>query len=691
MPNTPLPDVLMLIASSEQLLPTRAEGVLRNRGWQARTAWAQDLDDVEEILVRSEPDLVLCDSEQDVAAICGLSRQLSPELPVIVVRAHPDETDDLGSRHEAFLAGAADLVTLDEGDCDHFADVCLREFNASRTSLALREARMRLAEYESRQRTLVAETSRALIGISEGIVVEANPAAVSLLDFDDEDGLIGQPLLDLVTEDSCGSLRDQIARLVKRKAISTECRIAFPVGERRVEAQAHLSVRQSNTDTEIHIDIALREDTTSTASPETESPSGMASEPPANHGDARMQIVRAIERAIGMVGAGGGVLYACIDDFASHEQRLGLVHAGRLADTWFALLAETLPDDTAMFRIDVAEAVAIIRADDVDALENCAATLCREVASQNFKTEAFECHVTNSASVYPLGETDAGSDDILRECCAEARNLSTTAGNSSCSIGATARAAAEERKAREAAEDIRAALQDKHRFKFAYQRISCLGDDQRQIYDVLVRMSDHSGNEIHARDFLPIAERFGLMGSIDEWVVQRALQTVRKRKDTMLMIRLSENTLVDSDAVIAALEANPPPPSTLAVQMRESLLQHQIGRATALQSRLAELGVAFVVDYFGDSQSAASLLDHLHVDYIKVAPRFATEFGDPAVHERLEALIKAARSHEARIIIPFIENTRIMGELWQMGINYVQGNGIQQAEVFMLSTEQLAH
>ena len=53
--DTAMPNLLMLVVSSEQAVATRVEAHLRNLGWQVRAAWAQDREDAEEVLLNAEP------------------------------------------------------------------------------------------------------------------------------------------------------------------------------------------------------------------------------------------------------------------------------------------------------------------------------------------------------------------------------------------------------------------------------------------------------------------------------------------------------------------------------------------------------------------------------------------------------------------------------------------------------------
>lgn len=674
--------MLVLVVSPEQGLATQTEAILRNRGWQARAAWAADIGEAEEALARTEPELVVADSDIPLAEICDLAKQLSPELQVL--RIGRSEADFAASGRAASLAdGAADVVGVDSEDAEaHFAAVCQREFNSSRRSWALREARMRLAEYESRQRALVAETTRAILTVSEGIIVEANPAAAELLGFSEVDELVAQPFLDLVAEPCQADVREHLTQLTKRRITDTEFTADF-LADQASPLICRISARYSEDDNELQLDAVLRPaGATPAASQDTTA--GAAAH---TFAEIREALRTALSTAASEE-AHHGLLYCRLDGFPEHEKRMGLATAAQIADTWDALIAEALPSQALAFRMNPEEVAVVCPGESTEALEELAESLRLQVAQQNFRAGDFECHISCSIAVYPVGAGSPEADRILSQSFQEVRRISAERGNTVCSIGDAARAAAEERKAKEFAEEIRSALSD-NRFQLAYQNIACLGEDTRQLFDVLVRMRDTRGNELQAREFLPTAERFALMQQIDEWVLARAIQTVTRRPGTGLFVRMAEASLQNPEALIKLIEAHRPAAGSIGIQLRESVLQHHVKKAAALREKLRGLQIEFVIDHFGDDPASASALEEIQPDYVKFGPDFTARIEEQAIHDRLEQLVRAAHKQDCRVIVPFVENTRVMGSLWQMGINYVQGNGVQEAEAVMLSGERI--
>ena len=78
---------------------------------------------------------------------------------------------------------------------------------------------------------------------------------------------------------------------------------------------------------------------------------------------------------------------------------------------------------------------------------------------------------------------------------------------------------------------------------------------------------------------------------------------------------------------------------------------------------------------FEADPASVQALGHVKVDYLKPAPHYLA----PAEHGELKQLIAVAKSHGLLVLAPQIEDARTAAALWNIGIDYVQGNFVQQA------------
>src|SRR5215469_15041238 len=195
-----------LIVLSATRDPVEAiNGLLRRAGQPAHCTWIPALRDLGDALTQINPELLVhvASDAAELEAVIRVRDQLAPAVPVLELAPSVDE-----ARIAASLAlGARDVVTL--ANAERLQAVVLRELRAFRTERAL-DATVRTAhEARSQLDTVLQRSNDAIIQVQEGIVIEANPAWLEL--FGVEDGIAGQPVMDLFEESTHAALRGALA------------------------------------------------------------------------------------------------------------------------------------------------------------------------------------------------------------------------------------------------------------------------------------------------------------------------------------------------------------------------------------------------------------------------------------------------------------------------------------------------
>lgn len=670
---------VVLVLSESQNSARLIESHLRNAGHPLRAAWLTDLEDLEDALRRAAPDLVLCEPRlagaplADVTATCN---RLAPDVPLLML------SDDTSTQQAlaALRAGARDCVSCsDEASLAHLERVCLRELSVHEQVQDIRRLRMQLAEFERRHSNLVAGTADAIARVHEGIIAEANPAFAALTGHDSAGELEGIPLMDLVAENGRTQVKSKLRQLLKGKIEQdlVELPLRHRDGSQRL-LSAHMTRSQPGGETQIQLVIR--------SEPVRAQASGLDRQ-------ARPALFEALTAAA-VPGARPMALLALrVDEAERLEERLGLADADEVFATLKELIAGHLDLRDRLFRVASGEWVLLI-ADrsgvDVAAL---AEALRKEVSSQLFKTTRFEASLSASVVAYPL----AGDEPLMRvldESVFEARRSANQGGNRVVVLGSKARSEQEEKEGQRQAARIRRAIEDK-RLKLAYQSIASLEGDAQQYFDVFVRMIDETGQERLAREFLPMAEKYGLMRLIDRWVTSRCLSVLAKRAETRdracLFVHLSQDTLRDAEGFLGwfreQTRSRPLQPDELVFELQEPVLQNHIRKAKLLSGGLAGLKVDMAIDYFGTSANSVPLLEHVPVRFIKFHPSFTQQFANPDKQKRLRELLEVARQRGAKAIVSHVEDANVMARLWQMGVNLLQGNSLQEPEVVLLSAD----
>jgi len=200
-------------------------------------------------------------------------------------------------------------------------------------------------------------------------------------------------------------------------------------------------------------------------------------------------------------------------------------------------------------------------------------------------------------------------------------------------------------------------------------------------YEVLVRILDEGRDLLQPGGFLPPAERFGLVGEIDRWVIQRAIGALAERRrqvpDLRYTINLSGHTLSDlatCSLIEEALEGTGVPPSALTFEVTETTAIADMEVARRFLGRLHQLGCRTALDDFGSGMCSFGYLQDLPVDLVKIDGQFVRDLPRSEVHRAMvRAMSEIAHALGKEVIAEFVEDEATYRLLADFGVDYVQG------------------
>ena len=198
----------------------------------------------------------------------------------------------------------------------------------------------------------------------------------------------------------------------------------------------------------------------------------------------------------------------------------------------------------------------------------------------------------------------------------------------------------------------------------------------RQItqYELLLRMN-YEGRVVAPGEFLPAAERLGLMGEIDEWVVGETIRLAATGNHVQL--NLSADSLSNPQlcqAIEARLISSAVDPSLIVVEITETSLVKDEATAGQFLQRLADLGCLIALDDFGTGYGGFTYLKRLPVDYLKIDIEFVRDLTtDRSNRAVVEAVVNLARGFGQKTIAEGVENEATLALLAELGVDYAQG------------------
>ncbi|MCR4301046.1 MAG: EAL domain-containing protein [Sulfuricaulis sp.] len=227
---------------------------------------------------------------------------------------------------------------------------------------------------------------------------------------------------------------------------------------------------------------------------------------------------------------------------------------------------------------------------------------------------------------------------------------------------------------------------DENRFVLYFQSVmplSATGDFSYR--EVLVRMLDEKGELVPPMAFIPAAERYGVMSTVDRWVVKTAFAWLaRHPSEERLAINISSQSLGDEDFLNYVMEqfrATRLSPRRICFEISETAAIANRNRATHFITALRALGCRFALDDFGSGMSSFAYLKSLPIDFIKIDGAFVRDMIDDKVDfAMVEAVNRIGHVMGIRTTAEYVENGEILEKLRKMGVDYAQGFGLHIPE-----------
>ncbi len=236
-----------------------------------------------------------------------------------------------------------------------------------------------------------------------------------------------------------------------------------------------------------------------------------------------------------------------------------------------------------------------------------------------------------------------------------------------------------------AASGIRSALES-DRFRLFMQPIAEIGSNPQQIhhYEILLRMEDEQGNLVPPGAFIPAAERYGLMGEIDRWVVANALanfnQVFSQNNTCGITINLSGSSMSETSLfsfIRDLLCSNDVDPSRICFELTETAVINNMETARNFMQDIKSIGCSLALDDFGSGLSSFTYLKSFDVDFLKIDGSFVRDLVDDQTDRVVVTAINdIGHGMGMKTIAEFVENDDILQVLQELRVDYAQGFGI---------------
>lgn len=223
---------------------------------------------------------------------------------------------------------------------------------------------------------------------------------------------------------------------------------------------------------------------------------------------------------------------------------------------------------------------------------------------------------------------------------------------------------------------------DRNELYLCYQPQVDLGTGRIVALEALARWKDAVRGEISPAEFIPLAEKTGLIIPIGEWVVRTACQdSMRWQAQGLPPVRVGINLsmlqLQQSDIaqrIRAILDETGLDPHHFGVEVTESMLLDQIEHVAQTLSQLKAIGVEIALDDFGTGYSNLAYLSKLPIDVLKIDRSFVHDVTAPTQDVSVtRALINMAHGLNMKVLAEGVENESQLALLVASHCDQIQG------------------
>jgi diguanylate cyclase (GGDEF)-like protein/PAS domain S-box-containing protein len=205
-------------------------------------------------------------------------------------------------------------------------------------------------------------------------------------------------------------------------------------------------------------------------------------------------------------------------------------------------------------------------------------------------------------------------------------------------------------------------------------------------FEVLLRMVEDDGRIHLPSDFIRAAERYGLMRSIDRWVIRSCIRTLTSQPPPFLdilqkcAINLSAVSLGDEsffDFLVREMEVSGVPGNKLCFEITETAAIENLPQARKLMAQLGARGIRFSLDDFGTGMSSYSYLKELPVSFLKIDGKFIKDIvTDPLDRAMVESINQVGHVMGIQTVAEGVTSSAVVERLKSLGVDFAQGNWI---------------
>jgi PAS domain S-box-containing protein len=634
------------VEEAEQLI-----SVLRNGGIALRPARADSAESLAQQLEAQTPDVILVNTEAkslklaDVAAQAGMGGK---DIAVIAVVKKPSEADIVA----AFNDGARALALRNRAE--HVQSIVKREFESLNMRRGVRRLESALRETERRCDALLDSSRDPIAYVHEGMHVRANRAYLEMFGYDEFADIESMSILDMIAADDADDFKTLLKKLSKGDKPPQRLNLKAQRSD-GTTFDAVMEFVEANFEGEPCQQISFRVQSENLA---------LAKE---------LDALRSKD---------------LVTELFTRQHGLNEL-ADILLGDMASVLRQHLKEDDVPMRLSEHTFAVVSSGRGIESLRQVAESIRKAFEDRIFEVGAQSISANVSVGGVLIGEKNAIVQTVLTQAAHALRTAQGEGGNRVSIIDPAAQDKAKDEENRHWLALVRDAI-DNGKFTLFYQPIISLHGDEGEYYEILLRMRGPKG-DISPNFFLPVAEQHGLLPAIDRCVIRDSIKALAERERaghrTTFFLKLAPQSLEDQTLVpwiAQQLKTARVRGDAVVFEVPEPKVVTNLKPARMFVNALKQIHCGFALEQFGSGLNSFQLLKHVDANYLKIDRNFMVELPkNKENQEKVREICELAQRSNKLTVAEFVEDAASMSILFSCGVNFVQGNFLQEPEQVM--------
>ncbi|MCG7917888.1 MAG: GGDEF domain-containing phosphodiesterase, partial [Candidatus Thiodiazotropha taylori] len=222
---------------------------------------------------------------------------------------------------------------------------------------------------------------------------------------------------------------------------------------------------------------------------------------------------------------------------------------------------------------------------------------------------------------------------------------------------------------------------DAQELRLNFQPQLLLSDNRIVGCESLLRWKSRVLGEVSPMEFIPVAEKSGLINSLGKWVLQQAVSKTKELlqidPELKMAVNISASQLRSEDFLSSLLEIcgeQGVPANNIELEVTESMLMEKAESTMKLLKSLADHGFHMAIDDFGTGYSSLAYLNWMPVSVIKIDREFVRDIHQNEKHRKVcVSIIRLASSLDIKTVAEGVESGEQLSILQQEGCDMIQG------------------